>query len=176
MKFCPSYQTKLKRQNKLKIHKKKICLERLIQDWACLRHFEETEQYNEVQILKCLHCQAFVGWYPAQNHRMDKQCTALKEVTQLIELSGVILYARALLFCLCFTGVLIICAVFPEYIITLRARSTKKLTFMCTKQVPGQQSKLTSEVKSHWSEDSDQWKTFSDAQSIHGNGRFSSYA
>ena len=52
-----------------------------------------------------------------------------------IELSGVILYARALLFCLCFTGVLIICAVFPEYIITLRARSTKKLTFMCTKQV-----------------------------------------
>ena len=61
MKFSPSYQTKLKRQNKLKIHKKKICLERLIQDWACLRHFEETEQCNEVQTLKCLHCQAIVG-------------------------------------------------------------------------------------------------------------------
>ena len=58
------------------------------------------------------------------------------EGVDAIELSGdtVILYARALLFCLCFTGVLIICAVFPEYIITLRARSTKKLAFMCTKQ------------------------------------------
>ena len=80
---------------------------------------------------------------------------AISEGGDAMELSGVMLHARVLIFCLFFMGVRKNIFVFPEYIITLRERSSsiKKATF------------FASEVKSHWSEGSDQWETFSDDQS-----------
>ena len=53
---------------------------------------------------------------------------AISEGGDAMELSGVMLHARVLIFCLFFMGVRKNIFVFPEYIITLRARSIKKLT------------------------------------------------
>ena len=78
-----------------------------------------------------------------------------------MELSGVMLHARVLIFCLFFMGVRKNIFVFPEYIITLRARSIKKLT--CSR-IAISRSDATFHIRghSHWSEGSDQWEIFSD--------------
>ena len=76
----------------------------------------------------------------------------ISEGGDAMELSGVMLHARVLIFCLFFMGVRKNIFVFPEYIITLRARIA----------IPRSDAHFTSKVKSHWSEGSDQWEIFSD--------------